>query len=174
VRRGSIRGDQAQPYRDSGADQNDVARAFGRSPRTLRRYERRVEAGGLAALGRPQGYPAGRARLKASRVRPVAHLKADGLSNRAVAHRIGVSENAVRKLLRRVGWRPSTSEQERLPLAPLPAHPNLSAFSPPPFAAAASPAPAPEEPPAEGGPHAPALDDVPVSFDRDPADRITA
>jgi hypothetical protein len=34
------------------ADQNDVARAFGCSPRTVRRYQRRFAAGGLAALGR--------------------------------------------------------------------------------------------------------------------------
>jgi hypothetical protein len=123
------------------ADQNDVAR----SPRTLRRYERRVETGGLAALGRPRGDPTGRARLKAGRLRLVDRLKADGLSNRAVAQRIGVSEHAVRKLLRRVGWRPPTGEQERLPLAPPSAHPNVSAI--------------------------PALEDIPVSLDRDPADR---
>jgi transposase len=96
------------------ADQNDVARAFARSPHTLRRYERRVETGGLAALGRPRGHPAGRSRLKSARLRLVARLKADGLSNRSVAQRIGVSENAVRKLLRRLGWRPATGEQDRL------------------------------------------------------------
>ena len=33
------------------ADQNDVARAFGCSARTVRRDQRRFEAGGLAALG---------------------------------------------------------------------------------------------------------------------------
>jgi hypothetical protein len=32
------------------ADQNDVARAFGYSARTLRRYQQRFEVGGLAAL----------------------------------------------------------------------------------------------------------------------------
>jgi len=157
------------------ADQNDVARAFARSPRTLRRYERRVETGGLAALGRSRGYPSGRARLKASRLRLVARLKADGLSNRAVAQRIGVSENAVRKVLRRLGWRPATGTQERLPLAAPSAHPNLSAFSAPPFAAsAASSVPAPEETPANAHPNVSAggaLEDVPVSLDRDPADR---
>jgi hypothetical protein len=56
------------------ADQNDVARAFARWPRTLRRYERRVETGGLAALGRRRGYPAGRSRLKSARLRLVARL----------------------------------------------------------------------------------------------------
>ncbi len=162
------------------ADQNDIARAFGRSPRTLRRYERRVETGGLAALGRPSGYPTGRPRLKSARLRLVARLKGEGLSNRAVAQRLGVSEKAVRKLLRRIGWSPATGEQETLPLSAAPADPNLSAFSigPPPAA--------PAEPPlarladAEGSvagadPNLSASDptpaDLPVSFDTDPADR---
>jgi hypothetical protein len=102
----------------------------------------------------------------------VAQLKADGLSNRAIAQRIGVSENAVRKLLRRLGWRPATGEQERLPLASPAAHPNLSAFSAappasPPFAAR-------DEPPAGADPNVSGLgvlEDVPMSLDRDPADR---
>src|SRR5436190_20257153 len=34
------------------ADQNDVARAFAHSARSLRRYQSRFETGGLAALGR--------------------------------------------------------------------------------------------------------------------------
>jgi transposase len=159
------------------ADQNDVARAFARSPRTLRRYERRVETGGLAALGRPSGYPAGRPRLKSARLRLVERLKAQGLSTRAVAQQIGVSENAVRKLLRRLSWRPATGEQERLPLAPPPAHPNLSTFSAQPSAPtepAGPPPPTPDDAPASADPHRSAFrasDDVPVSFDPDPADR---
>ena len=39
------------------ADQNDVARAFGYSARTVRRDQRRYEEGGLAALGQARGYP---------------------------------------------------------------------------------------------------------------------
>ena len=46
------------------ADQIDVARAFGRSDRSVRRYQRRFEDGGLAALGRPGGYPSGRPRTE--------------------------------------------------------------------------------------------------------------
>jgi transposase len=129
------------------ADQNAVARAFTRSPRTLRRYQRRVETGGLAALGRPSGYPAGRPRVTPARRRVIARLKGQGLSNRALAQRVGLSENAVRKMLRRLGWCPPPGEQARLPLASPSAHPNLSAFS--------------------------AADDeaLPLSFDPDPADR---
>lgn len=44
---------------DHEGDQIDVARAFGRSDRSVRRYQRRFEDGGLAALGRPGGYPVG-------------------------------------------------------------------------------------------------------------------
>ena len=110
------------------ADQNDVARAFGCTARTVRRHQRRFEAGGLSALGRGSGYPKGRARLKSSRTRLVGRLKADGVSNREIAHRLGVSEKAVRKLLRRLGWSAARPIQPRLPIAAAGADPNLSAL----------------------------------------------
>ena len=86
------------------ADQNDVARAFGRSSRTVRRHQDRYEKWGLSALGRGDGYPEGRARLRASRRQLVKRLKAGGHSNCEVARRIGVSEKAVRKMLLQMGW----------------------------------------------------------------------
>ena len=101
------------------ADQNDAARAFGCAARTVRRHQRRFEAGGLTALGRGSGYPRGRARLKSSRTRLVGRLKADGVSNREIAHRIGVSEKAVRKLLRRRGWSTAQPLQPTLPIVPV-------------------------------------------------------
>ena len=45
------------------ADQNDVARVFDCSARTVRRDQQRFEDGGMAALGHAGGYPAGRARV---------------------------------------------------------------------------------------------------------------
>jgi hypothetical protein len=114
------------------ASQNDVARAFGCSTRTLRRHQHRHEDGGLAALGRPRGYPKGKRRLPSSRSRVVLKLKTEGMSNRQIALRIGVTENAVRKLLRRLGWKDSSPVQATLPLQPPGAHPKLSAFSEPP------------------------------------------
>jgi hypothetical protein len=51
------------------ADQLEVARAFDCSARTVRRYQRRFEEGGLAALSREDGYPRGRPRLAVSRRR---------------------------------------------------------------------------------------------------------
>jgi len=111
------------------ADQNDVARAFGCSARTLRRHQRRHEDDGLAGLGRPGGYPKGKQRLPPSRRRTVLKLKADGFSNRQVALRLGVSEMAIRKLLRRAGWEEPSLSQRALPLHDAGANPNLSAFS---------------------------------------------
>ena len=133
------------------ADQNDVARAFGCSSRTVRRHQRRFEAGGLAALGRASGYPKGRQRLPSARRRSVLRWKSAGLSNREVAHRLGVSEKAVRKLLGRMGWVAAAAEQVALPL-PGSADPKLSAF-----------AAATESPPCEETPT--------LSLDNDPADR---
>jgi len=42
------------------AQQREVARAFGCAVRTVRRNQRRFEEDGLAALGRPRGFPRGR------------------------------------------------------------------------------------------------------------------
>ena len=98
------------------ADQNDVARVFGCSVRTLRRHQRRFEEGGLAALGHRGGYPRGRIRVAAQRRRLVEQLRAEGHSQREIARRIGVSEKAVRKLLRRLGWKPAAAEQVEMAL----------------------------------------------------------
>src|SRR5512137_1005960 len=87
------------------AAQSDVARAFACSTRTVRRDQRRFEEGGLAALGRPDGYPPGRPRLTGSRRRLVEQLKGEGYFQRAIARRVGGGEDAVRKLLRRLGWK---------------------------------------------------------------------
>lgn len=97
------------------ADQNDVARAFGCSSRTLRRHQRRFEDGGLQALGIDKGYPKGRRRLPQSCLHTVHSLKYAGHSNREIARRVGVDEKAVRKLLRRLGWKQPPAVQPPLP-----------------------------------------------------------
>ena len=111
------------------ADQNDVARAFGCSVRTLGRHQRRFEDSGLAALGHGRGYPRGRARLAASRRQWVKQLRSQGHSQREIARRLGVSEKAVRKLLRRLGWKAAVSSQAELPLETVPAVNSNSAKS---------------------------------------------
>src|SRR6202043_2781973 len=81
------------------AQQTDVARAFGRLVRTVRRHQRRYAQGGMAALGREEGWRRGRRRISGQRLRSIELLKSQGMSNRAVAHRLGVSEKAIRKLV---------------------------------------------------------------------------
>ena len=85
---------------DSGfAQQTEVARAFVRSERTVRRYQERYAQGGMGALGRAAGWRRGRRRIRGKRLRSIERLKAEGLSNRAIAQRLGVSERAIRKLV---------------------------------------------------------------------------
>jgi transposase len=153
------------------ADQNDVAEAFGYSARTLRRYQQRFEGGGLAALGRPSGYPPGLARLAASRQRRIQHLKTQGCSNHEIARQLGVSAPAVRKSLRRLGWKAAPLAQVELPLD------MASATSPKPTPVRASSSPC--SPASEGNPNLSAFSvsalptPLPSTFDTDPSHRWT-
>ncbi len=159
------------------ATQVEAARAFGVTTRTVRRMVVRFDDGGLAALGRRGGYPLGRPRLTDRRVRVIERLKGRGRSNREIAARLAVTEKAVRKVLRRLGWKEEAPGQGLLPLAGG-ADPNLSAL---PAAAAAeasaaqastaSAAPAGAAPPADPNVSASADEPLPASLDRDPADR---
>ena len=81
------------------AQQTEVARAFARSVRSVRRHQRRYAQGGMAALGREEGWRRGRRRICGKRLRSIETLKSQGMSNRAIAHRLGVSEKAIRKLV---------------------------------------------------------------------------
>jgi transposase len=81
------------------AQQTEVARAFGQSVRTVRRQQRRYAEGGMAALGREEGWRRGRRRISGKRLRTIEMLKNEGVSNRTIAHRLGVTENAIRKLV---------------------------------------------------------------------------
>lgn len=71
-------------FQSGYADQDEIARAFGYSCRSVRRYEQRLTAGGLSALGRRRGRPSEKARGQADgRDRTILRLKAQDFSNRA-------------------------------------------------------------------------------------------
>jgi transposase len=146
------------------ADQNEVARAFHCSVRTVRRHQRRFESGGLAALGHRSGYPEGRRRLAGARSQLILRLKAKGDSNREIARRVGVSEMAIRKMLRRLGWQePSSPEPIPLPLdLGQGANPNRSALS----------TPEPTEAAGSMSPPAGPTGVLPTSLDTDPMNRF--
>jgi transposase len=162
---------------DSGfAQQTDVARAFGRSVRTVRRHQRSYAQGGMAALDRPEGWRRGRRRISGNRLRSIEMLKSKGLSNRAIAHRLGVSEKAIRK---QVGAsKPTGSEQLGFGAlaAPAASGPPASCVSPAPSASdeGARPMPAGDGRTGDCDPNARADDDlepVPMSLDGDASDR---
>lgn len=147
------------------ADQNDVARAFGCSTRTVRRCQRRFEDGGLPALTRTIGYPKGHTRLPAARARLVSRLKAEGFSNCAIARRLGIDEKAVRKLLKRLGWAKQAPVDPVLPLAGG-SDPNLSALPTLPVGGI------PPTPASDPNLSASSSASLPASLDRDPANRV--
>src|SRR5215831_8378659 len=114
---------------DSGfAKQTEVARAFGRSVRTVRRNQERYAKGGMAALGHETGWRRGRRRISAKRLRTIERLKSQGMSNRAIAHRLGVTEKAIRQL---VGpTRAAKNAQLALPEVPPPKEKSATAGAP--------------------------------------------
>jgi len=148
-------------------DQNDVANALGHTARTLRRYQRRFEEGGLPALGRSGGYPRGRARLPASRLRRLQQFKLQGLSNCQIAQRLGVTEAAIRKQLKRLGCKSATGAPPQLPFPSEGSNPNLSAFSTPLPAASADRGVPGAHPNLSAFP----TEDPPLTLDRDPMNR---
>jgi transposase len=91
------------------ATQTQIARAFDYSARSLRRYQERFAADGIQALVRKPGRPAGRrsgGAQERGRDQTILHLKTKGTSNRAIAGKLALSEKAIRKRLRRLGWQP--------------------------------------------------------------------
>ena len=145
---------------DSGfATQKEVARACGRAERTVRRQQHRYARGGMAALDTRSGWRCGRQRIPLRRRRIIERMKAQGLSNRQIARRLGVTENAVRK---QVGPAPPL-QQLTLPGTPEPC-------TPPADCPAIDAAPAPES---DSNPGAPIEDaQVSLSLDVDPSNRF--
>ena len=87
---------------DNGfAQQTELARAFGRIERIIRRHQERYAAGRMVGLGRPEGWRRGRRRIPGKRLRLIERLKAQGLSNRAIAQRLGANEKAIGTLVER-------------------------------------------------------------------------
>ena len=95
------------------ATQREVARAFGCSVRTVRRHQQRYADRGMTALGARSGWRPGRRRIPTKRRRVIERLHVEGLGNREIARRLGVTENAIRK---QVG----PSEQSTQAVLPLP------------------------------------------------------
>src|SRR5450631_1175228 len=164
---------------DSGfAQQTEVARAFGKSERTVRRHQVRYAQAGMVGLGGEAGWRRGRRRISGKRLRSIETLKSHGLSNRAIAQRLGVNEKAIRKL---VG--PSKyTEVEQLALVTTPSAPASEPPRPRAGSAESIEKPADEESadhprtlsandPADDSALIEEHEPVPMSLDRDASDR---
>ena len=155
-------------YESGYVDQNDLARSFGYSTRTLRRFQQRLHSGGLNALVRPEGRPAGGSTgpQPTARDRTILRLKTRGLSNRGIGGRLGLSEMMIRKILRRLGWQPAP--EATLPLLPKadpPTEPATISHSP------SDHMPLPAAPPPPPQRQEPGVKPAAQSFDRNPLDR---
>ncbi|HVP44293.1 MAG TPA: helix-turn-helix domain-containing protein [Terriglobales bacterium] len=160
---------------DAGyATQKEVAVAFNCSERTVRRHQERYHEGGMTALATRSGWRAGRRRVPTKRLRVIQSLKAQGLSNREIARRLGVTENAIRQ---EVG--PSSErgmQQQSLPLDSTGNFADQVSVTP---AAAPGPPPLESTSPSRTGQAIteetvsaePAAESVGMSLDRDPANR---
>jgi transposase len=158
------------------AQQTEVARAFDKSERSVRRYQERYGQAGMPGLGRPGGWRRGRRRISGKRLRLIERLKSAGLSNRAIAQRLGVSEMAIRK---QVGA--SKDEQgEQLALVSAPKVSPIEPLPIPPTSMTSAGWIADQVPTAnESGPELAVLQEVaeedepvPMSLDQDAGDRI--
>ena len=166
---------------DSGfAQQNEVARAFERAERTVRRQQERYAEAGMVGLGRPQGWRHGRRRISGKRLRLIERLKRQGLSNRAVAQRLGVSEMAIRKLVgssRGEGLEQLSLVTRAGPVVgELPAAPTVTVLSVAPMGGAAEPEPIRSAQDSSCSSttvedHDEDSEPVPMSLDRDAGDR---
>jgi hypothetical protein len=156
-------------YESGYADQNDLARAFGYSTRTLRRFQQRLHAGGLSTLVRPEGRPpssSGERKSITARDRTILRLKAKGLSNRWIGGRLGLSEMMIRKILRRLGWQPAPeSTPPLLPQADAAVEPVTISDNP------ADPIPPPAAPPPPPQREEPRTQPATRSLDPNPLDR---
>lgn len=151
---------------DTGyATQREVAIAFGRSERTVRRHQDHYADGGMTALAMRSGWRPGRRRVPSKRIRVIERLRVEGLSNREIARRLGLTENAIREQL---------GPPER-PLLP-PLLPLAGVAEPAPSAPIdGSSRPAEVSPLIDPLPHEASIEDpepVAMCLDVDPADRV--
>ena len=109
------------------ASQQEVASAFGCSRLTVLRAKKKFDQGGLSALVVQKTGPRSGSKIDGAKARRILVLKKKGLTNVAIASRLGLKEDAVRKALKRMGWSgPKAAEEMTLPLEPGPSEIALS------------------------------------------------
>jgi transposase len=109
------------------ASQQEVASAFGCSRLTVLRAKKKFDQGGLSALVAQKTGPRGGSKIDGAKARRILVLKKKGLTNVAIASKLGLKEDAVRKALKRMGWsQVKAAEEMALPLEPGPSEIEVS------------------------------------------------
>jgi transposase len=99
------------------ASQQEVASAFSCSRLTVLRAKKKFDQGGLSALVVQKTGPRSGSKIDGAKARRILVLKQKGLTHVAIASRLGLKEDAVRKALKRMGWsQPKAAEEMALPL----------------------------------------------------------
>lgn len=96
------------------ATQAEIAKAFGHSEVTQRRWERRYEEHGLEGL-RPKSHPGRPRQLSKGQEAFVRKWFKAGVSNSEMARRLGVGETTIRRTLDRLGLKRQAPVVSRLP-----------------------------------------------------------
>ena len=96
------------------ASQEEIAKAFGHSVATQRRWETRYQEQNINGLQRKHN-PGRPPTLDATQVALVRRWFAQGVSNKEIARRVAMDESSIRKMLKRLGLRREGQQEQRLP-----------------------------------------------------------
>jgi transposase len=98
------------------ASQQEVSAAFACSRLTVHRCKKKFDQGGISELVPKRKGPKDGSKINKAKSRRILVLKEKGLTNVAIAARLGLKEDAVRKALKRMGWsQPKVAKELTLP-----------------------------------------------------------
>lgn len=94
------------------AKASEVAKAFSVHRTTIFRSQKKIEEGGIGGLVGEKRGPKGGRKIKGQLERVIKRLKSQGLSNKEIGRRLGLSATGVRKALLRAGFKPVEETQQ--------------------------------------------------------------
>ena len=95
---------------------NEIAHAFDVHRCTIYRLQKKIEDGGISNLIEKKSGPKRGKKIKAEKEKLLKKLKSQGMSNRKIASKLGLSETGIRKALKRIGYKPEEKKSGQLSL----------------------------------------------------------
>jgi transposase len=160
------------------ASQQEVAAALNCSRVSIFRATKKYDEGGIVSLVPKKRGPKDGWKINKAKARRIITLKEKGMSHAAIASRLGLKGDAVRKALKRMGWSaPKVAEKIALPLSREPSEIDVAQVRAdervdPEVKKADLPSVVPNE--VQGDETAQGvLEEEPISYDSDPSNRTT-